>query len=173
MWQEVKAIRGKMDDLIAPKMAIIMRLQKLFPTETAARSHPRFLATHHPPVLSAQCSDSKGCATVVTSPQMKTLMKGLTFVLRPSSSIKIPFLEANHISLSSLLARFWAKLLNHPQADINNQRDHNDWKGHLMYWRTKDEVDSINHDCRCILNQKKKSQDNSGLFQRKFCHLLK
>ena len=69
-----------MDDLIAPKMAIIMRLQKLFPTEVAPRSHPGFPATPHPPVLSAQCSDSKGCATVVTSPQMKTLMKGLTFV---------------------------------------------------------------------------------------------
>lgn len=95
-----------MDDLIALKMAIIMRLQKLFPTEAAARSHPGFPAIHHPPVLSAQCSDSKGCAIVVTSPQMKTLMKGLTFILRPSSSIKIPFLQAIHISLSSLLAQF-------------------------------------------------------------------
>lgn len=87
MWQEVKAIRGEMDDLIAPKMAIIMRLQNLFPT-AAARSHPRLPTTH--PVLSAQCWASKGRVTVVTSPQMKTLMKGLTFALWPSSSIKIP-----------------------------------------------------------------------------------
>lgn len=51
----------KIDDLIAPKTAIIMGLQLLFPTAgAAARSRRR-------PLLSAQCSASKGRATVVTS----------------------------------------------------------------------------------------------------------
>lgn len=111
-----------MDNLIAPKMAVIASLRKIFSTAAAAAAGSHSRQNPHPPSPSFKCPVfSKGHATVVTRSQMKTLMKGLTFALLLLGFLKfLLFTPSSHV-LSSFVLPIFAWCFNTKGVNIKKK----------------------------------------------------